>query len=109
MEFITGKIKKVELTGDALSDFFKEKLNAYDFEEFSNGDYVPETSGFLKIGEHFYEFLDYNKLDECGDSLLHDNGDGTFNFIALYYNGGGDLSELLEDEFKHLEKEKQNG
>lgn len=54
-----------------------------------------------KILNHdIYEVIEDTKLDPSGFSEIVENDDGTINYIALWYNGGGSLEEVLEYDMK---------
>ena len=54
---------------------------------------------FIEVNGKLYE-IDEVHLDPYGDCLVVKNDDGTIEFFAHYYNGGGSLEEVLEDEMK---------
>lgn len=91
MEFVRGKLKS---TNKTLEQFFD---NSHDIEDLDEHFY---DLGFYKthivLNDIVWEFIEKEELDSCGDSRLVKNPDGTMDFLALWYNGGGCLSEVIE-------------
>lgn len=61
--------------------------------------------GYICINNNIYEFLEIKEKDvsDCYCDL-ENIGDNTYKFNASYYNGGTDLTEMLQDEFKKGEQ-----
>ena len=54
---------------------------------------------YLEIGDTLYK-MKAEELDPCGFTEVEIDNNGTIDFIALWYNGGGSLGEVLEAAVK---------
>lgn len=84
---------KIDLTekGDQMMFEFACEHKAFDYDLLSiDGEYI-----LVNFLEHKY----FSEDDDITD--LKKNPDGTYNFLAQFYNGGGCFSEVLEHMIKH--------
>lgn len=47
--------------------------------------------------------IDNTELDAYGFSEANKNGDGSIDYVMMYYNGGGSFDEVLDEAMKRLE------
>lgn len=108
-----GKIRPLTLAdGESTNDLCKKlcEKNNYDLSSYHD-DYIEclKDNGYEKYlvtDNGIYEIFDHREeSDDPYVQKLIPLGDGTFEFVATFYNGGTCLSEILEDE---LEKYEQN-
>lgn len=56
------------------------------------------------LNDDIFDYFEDTVLNPSGFSEIVKNDDGTINYIALWYNGGGSLGEVLEYGMKKDEK-----
>jgi len=61
-----------------------------------------EGDQYMVIGKNIYKVLEDAELDNNYFCEITNNPDGTISYLASWYNGGGSLSEVLENELKRL-------
>jgi len=106
-----GKVRKIKTV---MGESFEDKCKMLYFNSGGKGEYYDGIlfdefyNKFIRIGEEIYKIYD-NEEKECFDSFceLSENGDGTYSFSTMFYNGGTCLSEMLAEEIKKIE-EKEN-
>ena len=121
-ELHTGKFRIVAQTTEDTFNFINKNLSKYWKPEISSRGYVnvEETDAYdeeywrankefpyknLNIGNQSYliEMLEHKEFGEDEYPLeVTKNEDGTFDFIAQFYNGGTCLEECLEEELERL-------
>lgn len=109
-----GKIRLLTLAdGQSTNDLCKElcEKNNYEFSSYHD-DYIEclKDNGYEKylVTENgIYEIFEHKEVsDDPYVQKLIPLGDGTFEFVATFYNGGTCLSEILEDELENYEQNK---
>lgn len=105
-----GKLKEVDLQGKSTEqwaeDFFKAngttELDSYydDWLEKLQSD----DDKFIVVNDKIYESIEDKKSEYEDICYLRDNGDGTFDYVMQFYNGGTCLPEMIEDGFEKLKK-----
>lgn len=65
-------------------------------------DYNDEWCKYYVVNGIIYETIEDKKEESSDLYVLTDNGDGTFDYIMEFYNGGTCLYECVEDELKKL-------
>lgn len=121
-ELHTGKFRIVTQTTEDTFNFISKNLSKYWKPEISSRGYVniDETDDYdeeywradknfpykkLNVGNQTYlvEMLEHKEFEEDEYPLeVSKNEDGTFDFIAQFYNGGTCLEEYLEEELERL-------
>lgn len=126
-----GKLKKVDLSryNNSTEKFFEEqyrKLRTNLSEEEIKGEYQSaencayrrnkgiweylffESSYDFDMGDKFYtvkgniyETIEHQKVED-NMLFLKDNGDGTYDYVMEFYNGGTYLGECIENELEKL-------
>lgn len=112
---VTGTIKKIDLGFGTPVPFMvnvlKEKGLWDGFIEFTEK--YPTLAHTIKgyfldvmykeyemINGELYQIIDYNESDGGDIFQATDNGDGTYNFVVSYYDGGCCFSEAIEEAMK---------
>lgn len=103
---IKGNLIKLDrIQNETLEEQCKRILNCkldefYDtYEEMLKGDYCDK---YIILDNNIYE-MRYDKEDnECEFFEGEFNEDGSIDFHVMYYNGGCDLTEALEEVYKKL-------
>lgn len=105
-----GKMKKVDLQGKTTLEFAEQKLlesqkEMDDFFEDAVEWLVEEYYGeYFLANNELYEILE-DKKDESFDVAEGTlNPDGSISYIAMFYNGGASLREVLEEIVNKVEK-----
>jgi len=58
---------------------------------------------YFYLNENIYEVLEMEDLDPYDTiKVLNEQSDGTYTFEMRWYNGGGSLGELLEDNLTKI-------
>ena len=108
----TGKIKLVEKKpNETLEEQCKRilekhnkdtELSFYDsyVEMFSDEFYYE----YIILNNNIYKIIELNDLDYDNIYELHDNKDGTMNFVLSYYNGGESFDEAMEEAFERMKE-----
>lgn len=104
----TGKLVKQNLNGLTKEEYYQKKCEDLKLEK-DDGDSWEETYSYevgepIKLDGVVYDVVDQEEHDASGHVKLTENPDGTFDFFALYYNGGGCLNEVLESEYNSMKK-----
>ena len=62
---------------------------------------------YIISGEDIYQIIEHTETDD-GDyfNRVVENGDGTFSFFTIFYNGGTCLEEEISEGLENLKKEK---
>jgi hypothetical protein len=122
-ELHTGKFRIVAQTTEDTFNFIAKNLSKYWKPEITSRGYVnvDATDKYLddywqankdfpykklNIGNQSYliEMLEHKEFGEDEYPLeVSKNEDGTFDFIAQFYNGGTCLEECLEEELENLQ------
>lgn len=118
-ERVSGKLRRVDLTeyNSSLGEWARSYLslnNELDKAEDCCKEwnecllyYVKENNNkFMFIHGYPYEII--SKVDHkypTEFSEVKENGDGTFDFNCLWYNGGASLEEVVESGFDDMLKE----
>lgn len=108
----TGKIKLIESDYEKIWQHCKNILE----EEYNmkfNNTYQPEDYIDIFIGEIYqdyvlldsglYKVIELNNLDDYNIYEIHDNKDGTMEFVLGYYNGGESFNEAMEEAYRQYE------
>ena len=121
-ELHTGKFRIVAQTTEDTFNFINKNLSKYWKPEITPGNHVnvDETDNYMEEFWQANKDFPYKKLDVGNQSYLIEmlehkefgedeyplevskNEDGTFDFIAQFYNGGTCLEECLEEELERL-------
>jgi hypothetical protein len=108
----TGKIKKVDTGIGTLESFMeaviKEKNQWNDYLKMKNEysetieEYFQDQfyEKYVMIGDELYEILITSFHDTEDIFKATDNGDGTYDFVVSYYNGGCSFGEAIEKAMK---------
>ena len=113
-EIHIGKLKKVDLGNKSVEEWCKNRCNLEGITELRsyNNNWTEEFRDtfyekyFFAKGQIF-EAFDHKEFDYKDIYYLKDNGDGTFDFVMKFYNGGTCLSECIEEELEKIyEKDK---
>lgn len=108
----TGKIKLVEKKpNETLEEQCKRileehnkdtELDFYDsyIEMFSDEFYYE----YIILDNNIYKIIKLNGLDYDNIYELHDNKDGTMNFVLSYYNGGESFDEAMEEAYERMKE-----
>lgn len=111
----TGKIKKIDLGFGAPELFMeaviKEKNQWNDYLKMKNeySETIEEYfldqfyEKYVMVGNELYEILTTNFYDTEDIFKATDNGDGTYDFVVSYYNGGCSFGEAIEEAMKGVE------
>jgi hypothetical protein len=106
METVIGKIKKVDtpegFTTKEKVDWLIKQGYSFDMQEYEMDFYSSDE--LVKVGKDWYEWISKKELDPYGDSEATLNEDGSINFFAHWYNGGGSLEEVLESTINNMEQ-----
>ena len=102
---VSGKIKPVEnIEGEEdydqkILDLIHSLDKGYDgnSEPFEFLDDITDYIKYEMIGGVLYEYVEREELDPGGSQIIKKNEDGSYDFVALWYNGGCCLSEILEE------------
>lgn len=107
-----GKLRKVDLGKNSIELFAesylmergKTVIPSYcsNWTEFLLESYYNE---FIMVDKILYEIIEDKKSSYEDICFLIDNGDGTFDYVMQFYNGGTCLSEMIEDGFENLNKD----
>lgn len=105
-----GRIKKVDLKGLSVDDFFKNKCEESGIEKNQWHDSYKEAfceqsdeNPYIVNGEDIWEIIEDEEEDDYEElMILTPNNDGTLSFVAQYYNGGTYLEEMIENGLKKL-------
>lgn len=108
VELHTGTLTKINTKGLTVEEYCKYVCKKHGYEIAYEGDTYAET---LMDVDDTYKVLN-GELYKCGDthypedtSYLVDvrgNGDGTYEYIAQFYNGDTWLNEVLEEGLNKL-------
>lgn len=111
----TGKIKLVEKDGEELWQQCKRILEEEYGRKYTESLYSPEDyiSDFMEeiyydyvlLDDRIYEVVEINDLEDCNIYELHDNKDGTMNFVLSYYNGGESFDEAIEEAYERMKND----
>ena len=121
-ELHTGKFRIIAQTTEDTFNFIAKNLSKYWKPEISSRGYVDieETGAYieeyfwadknfpykmLNVGNQTYlvEMLEHKEFGEDEYPLeISKNEDGTFDFIAQFYNGGTCMEECLEEALERL-------
>lgn len=105
----TGKLVKQDRGGLTVEEYYQKKCEELKLEK-DDGDTWEETYCYeegepLKLDGVVYDVIeDKEEHDPNYHVKLTELPDGSFEFFALYYNGGGGLEECLESEFNSMKK-----
>lgn len=110
----TGKIKLVEKDGEELWQQCKRILEEEYNMEFDESLYYPEDYitifmeeiyyDYVLLNDNIYEVVELNGLEDKNIYELHDNKDGTMNFVLSYYNGGESFDEAMEEAYERMKR-----
>lgn len=108
VELHTGTLTKVNIRGLTVEEYCKHLCEKYGYEIAYEGDTYIET---LMDADDTYKVLN-GELYKCDDIQhpeddsylvnIRSNKDGTYEYIAQFYNGGTCLDEVLEKGIKRL-------
>lgn len=106
-----GRIIPVDLAGKTVDEWIMDKLGKTELSEYSENwvDEFFDTDDnydkfyFNENSETLYE-IDAKKFNPDDYAKLTKNSDGSYNFIASFYNGGTCLREVLDDEIDSLQE-----
>lgn len=105
-----GKLRKVDLQGKTIEEFFEQKCKEEGiekskfFETFEEA-YQFETDNYYKytrVGDDIWELFDHIESDDLDHANLINNNDGTYTLSTTFYNGGVCLSDIIEEELSKL-------
>jgi hypothetical protein len=121
METHLGKLRKIELNGNSIEEFFAEQCQQFGSLETPQEktlktwqDTYEEITWAKKREDKTLNFKVYHVLDgvlyELFDHINFAEDDphyfkeenGVITFLTAFYNGGGCLEEVLEDEIKKI-------
>jgi hypothetical protein len=115
MERHIGKVRVANLQGMETEEWCKKKCKELGIEKDQwNATYEdallnePYPAKVVKVNGEFWEVIEDKEEEDYNDiSLLLPNGDGTFNYLFQFNNGGTCFGEMLEDEIKRMCKNTQ--
>jgi len=104
-----GKLRKVDLEGKTIEEFFEQKCKEEGFErvEYDEDWYACYYANaypqkYFKSEENVWEVFDHIESKDLDNFRISNNNDGTYTFSTMFYNGGTALSEILEEEIAKL-------
>lgn len=102
----TGTLTKINTKGLTVEEYCEYLCKKYGYEIAYEGDTYAET-----LMDDTYKVLN-GELYKCDDTQypedtsylvdVRSNGDGTYKYIAQFYNGGTWLNEVLEEGLNNL-------
>lgn len=99
-ELHVGTLTEVDLEGLTLEQFCEKVCKDRNIKTFNNDDWVDvfkfECPDFIIHKGKVYHLEDIEFNDEYVDNFVK-NIDGSFSYVAQFYNGGTCLSEILEE------------
>ena len=107
VELHTGTLTKINTKGLTVEEYCEYLCKKYGYEIAYEGDTYAET---LMDVDDTYKVLN-GELYRCNDNEYEDssdlvdirkNEDGTYDYIAQFYNGGTWLDEVLEEGLNNL-------
>lgn len=107
IELHTGTLTKVDTKGLTVEEYCEHLCKKHGYEVAYEGDAYATT---LIDTDNTYKILN-GELYRCNDIRYEDNSylidirsieDGTYTYIAQFYNGGTCLDEVLEEELNKL-------
>ena len=107
-EYHYGKLRKLELDDDEISNFFEQKCIAEGRDKlpyegwFETYNYYISSEKYYKVNGFVYEIVEHEEIDDYYMSKLIPHEDGTYTFVMSFYNGGTCLSECIQDAIKDL-------
>ena len=106
----TGKLVKQDLGQLTKEEYYQKKCGEKGIKTKSDSEtwqdvYTWEFGFPVTLNDITYDVIpDKEKGDPDYYVKLIEQPDGTIDFTAIYYNGGGSLSEVLESEYKKMKK-----
>lgn len=110
VELHTGTLTKINTDGFTVEEYCESLCKKHGYEITYEGDTYAET---LRDVDDTYKVLN-GELYRCDDTQypedtsylvdVRSNGDGTYEYIAQFYNGSTYLDEVLEDGIKNTLK-----
>lgn len=107
----TGKLKLVERYEEELwqqckrileKEYNMEFDDTYVPEDYIN-DFIDETYlDYVLLDDNIYKIVELNDLEYDNIYDLHNNKDGTMNFILRYYEGGESFEEAIEEAYERM-------
>lgn len=108
----TGKLKLIEKKPyETLEEQCKRileehnkdtELDFYDsYVEMFNDEFYYE---YIILDDNIYKVIELNDSDCDNIYELHDNKDGTMNFVLSYYNGGESFDEAMEEAYERMKE-----
>ena len=103
MELHTGTLRYIATMNDLIDAesvvaMFDIPEDLYEIIE-GKFNYLCISSGYIVLNDTLYS-IESQEHDEYGVVTLKKNADGSIDFLAHFYNGGGCLSEVLEDKMR---------
>jgi hypothetical protein len=84
-------------------DNYRENCGPWEYLFQDNCDDYDIGYKYYAVNGIVYETIEEEELDPYDDfSKLKDNGDGTYDYIMTFYNGGTYLRECIEGELEKL-------
>jgi hypothetical protein len=92
-----GTLRPIELTEDTALEYLKQSnAEREDYYGSAVEQLLDDTEDFIKIGGQIYKLENHEEFGcDLDFSEVHKNEDGSYDFHALFYNGGTCLSEMI--------------
>jgi hypothetical protein len=105
-----GKLRKIEST-ESIEKWCENTCISlgYSTKESYYGSWKEKLQDETKWQKYFfyndsiYEMIEHQEVEDDIDSITL-NSDGTYSFIMQFYNGGTNLTEMIEDGIKRIHK-----
>jgi hypothetical protein len=81
--------------GDKLEDFYEDATQQL------IDNYYKE---YFLVGKELYVIIEDQEFDDSDIAEGHVNPDGSISYVAMYYNGGAGLTEVLEEIVQNIKK-----
>lgn len=102
-----GTLRPIEMTEELAVKFLKEKKIEPESYYDSAVEQILDTEYFIQIGDQVFKLENHKNLGcDLDFSEVHKNEDGSYDFHALFYNGGTCLSEMLKYAMDELNGKK---
>ena len=110
-ELHRGKLRKIDLKDKSIEDFFKEKCienNILELDKWTEDWYSMymnnvNNSEYYSNKKAVYQLYDHKQFDDFDIQEFLKLGNGDYEFITSFYNGGTCLGEVIGDFIDKLE------
>ena len=108
VETIKGKLVVVPRAGKSLNELCEYVCKIKGHGELGyNNSWIEQISeelyqDYMVIDDTLYVFESKEDIDSEGFEIVDKDDDGSINFFVSFYNGGGCLSEVIENAVKKL-------